>query len=70
MLTPDILIPDTTLWWVPLSWTAKQDTTNGVGFEATTAKEWLRGVKTVTLNSTGIDKNDWLIFNNKQTGMI
>ena len=56
-------------WFVPLTWTTKSDAPTE--FENTTTKEWLLPNETSKqIPNIEIKPDEWIIFNNLETGMF
>jgi hypothetical protein len=56
-------------WHVPLTWTTKSEAPGG--FANTTIREWILQWETIKLlRNIQINPDEWIIFNNLETGMF
>lgn len=55
---------DSSLWWVPLTYTSSKN----IGFSRTKPSYWLKAEPQIVIEDVIVSPNDWLIFNIKQTG--
>ncbi|PNF37826.1 Aminopeptidase N [Cryptotermes secundus] len=53
-------------WFVPLTWTRESEAPEG--FQSTEPKEWLHPTDTPTELNIEISPEEWIIFNNQETG--
>jgi hypothetical protein len=54
-------------WFVPLTWTRQSEAP--AGFESTQPKEWLDPIDTNKELNIELSSDEWIIFNNQETGL-
>jgi hypothetical protein len=54
-------------WFVPLTWTRQSEAP--AGFESTEPKDWISPNDTSKVLNIEISPEEWIIFNNQETGV-
>ena len=55
-------------WWIPLTWTTQSQAPNG--FKKTKPMQWLKNSSKPMKINIGTNEDDWVIFNNQETGKL